>query len=443
MSPLTANPSTDETASERLLATGGANGALRNLLWATTAGAAFFGPLDISADGATMTVGLDPYVLMKLVTFGIATLLAAYGLVTSPDVRSICQSLPAMLILAILFLVTLAGPTAISGASIPTTLINIGFLCFVATALVGIGIEGMVTAALAGALLSTALAWLLFLFFPRYGVFPEQLAGGLIVERMGGVAHPNSFSRSVLLAALFLFYLFRVDRISLRMAVLLALPCLLAAWLAWSRTAIIAGGLAVFVLSFDRFRGRLGTSLMVGGVMAGMLIVTLLFAMGKEDHMIDLVLSKISKSGDAEEITSGTGRSEIWSYAIHLISERPIIGHGFNAAPIMMINHSQSTHNAVLHASLAGGIFAGALMVCILTWNLITAVRTNNVLIKAMTTFLIISCLMEETVLETFPGPCTMCWLICSLYPVLSHVGHSQSLANTMTPTEHATTSLA
>lgn len=412
----------DETTPRSVSEAGGAAGWLSWSLWATTAAASFIGPLDISADGATMTVGLDPYVLMKLVTFGVATLLAAYGLVTSHEVRALVQSIPALLILSILLLVGIAGPTAISGASIPTTLINIAFVCFVATALIGLGLDGMVTAALAGAMISTALAWALYLFMPRYGVFPELLAGGLVVERLGGVAHPNSVSRTVFLATLFIFYLFRVNRISLKTAILLAMPCILAAWLAWSRTAIIAGMLAVFVLAFDRFRGRLGTTFMVGVVTAGMMVVTGMFALGEEERMIDLVLSKIAKSGDAEEITSGTGRSEIWSFAIHLISERPIVGHGFNAAPIMMINHSQSTHNAVLHASLSGGVFAGGLMVCVLLWNLVTAIRTDNVLIKAMTIFLIISCLMEETVLETFPGPCTMCWLICSFYPVLAHV---------------------
>ncbi|MEM9645733.1 MAG: O-antigen ligase family protein [Planctomycetota bacterium] len=389
-------------------------------LLSTTVGlTAFFGPLDISADGAVMTVGLDPVVAMKLVVAGIALLLGVHGALTSPKVRDLLQSIPVMLVFGILILVAAAGPNAISGASVPSTLINAGYVLFVATALIRLGLVGLVPPLLAGLTCSAILAWTLYIFLPRYGVFPEQLADGLVIERLGGVAHPNSVSRSVLLGLVLAMYQFRAQKISFAQLVLFCTLFASAGWFAWSRTGMLAGLAATAVLWQDRLRGRWAVSTATAAAIVLLAGITMTFAAGKEDQLVDQVISKVSKSGDAEEIKSGTGRSEIWGFAFDLIRERPIFGHGFNAAPTLMVNHSQSTHNAILHASLSGGLIAGGLMLLLMAWNLFTSFADKNMLVRATATFLVISCLMEETVLETFPGPCTLLWLLCTTSPCL------------------------
>jgi len=422
------------------LETGIAEGGLRRVLWVATALTVFFGPLDISADGALMTVGLDPYVMMKLIVSGMATGLAVWGVLSCGRVRDVLQSVPAMLVLGILALVLLAAPTAVTGSSLPTTLINIAYVGFAATALAGLGVRGIATATLFGVAATTVGAWGLYLWLPRYGVFPEKLPGGVVIERLGGMGHPNAVSRSAMIGLLLCLYLYRVGKFDAKKTIAICVPLALAAYLAWSRTVLFSGVIAIGVLFIDRLTTRFGASVMVATGLAGLIGVAGLFAIGQEERLVEAVLSKITKSGDLEEITSGTGRSEIWSYAADLIRERPTIGHGFNAAPTLLINHSQATHNAVLHASLAGGVLAGVLMITLLIWNLATALLSSHRLISGLSTFLLLSCLMEDTILETFPGPCTLLWLACTFYPILSHSRNllPATLAQVTAPVEMA-----
>ena len=190
---------------------------------------------------------------------------------------------------------------------------------------------------------------------------------------------------------------------------------------------MLAGAFGVGILYLDQLRGRFGVSAVALLALLSILGVTFIYATGREDQLVGKVLEKLSKSGDAEEIMSGTGRSEIWAEATNLIMQRPIIGHGFNAAPILMLDYSQATHNAVLHASFAGGLIAGALMAGLLLWNLYLVFFAENLLIRAFSAFTILSCLTEDTVLEIFPGPCTIVWMVCVFYPALVNVHQSES----------------
>ncbi|WDQ19103.1 O-antigen ligase family protein [Rhodopirellula sp. P2] len=387
--------------------------------WCVVALSTFFGPLDIGSDATAMTVGLDIRVACKLIVAGAAFLVGAYGLLTSANVRQTLTTMPPLVVLAILMLVGLATPIAISGSSLPAALINFAYVVFLVVALFTIGLRGVVTAILVGVTATMALALFLFVFVPKYGSFPELLADGLVVNRMSGTAHPNAVGRAMVLGVIATLYMFRSGTLRLNVALPLTVCFALAAYLAWSRTALLAGAFGVSVLFLDHLRGRVGVSAIALIALLGVVGMTFVYATGREDQFVGKVLEKVSKSGDAEEITSGTGRSEIWAKAIGLIWERPIVGHGFNAAPILMLEYSQATHNAVLHASLAGGLIAGALMAGLLFWNVCLVFVGEHLLIRAFSAFTILSCMTEDTVLEIFPGPCTLVWMTCIFYPVL------------------------
>ena len=78
------------------------------------------------------------------------------------------------------------------------------------------------------------------------------------------------------------------------------------------------------------------------------------------------VLSVVTKTGDVTELTSATGRTEIWAEAIRLIGERPLTGYGLNSSPALMEDFSYHTHNLVLHATFSGGVVAGLLVMAAL-----------------------------------------------------------------------------
>ncbi|ELP31385.1 O-antigen ligase family protein [Rhodopirellula baltica] len=387
--------------------------------WCLVALSTFFGPLDISSDAETMTVGLDGQVACKLLIAGMAFVVGAYGVLTSASVRQTMTTLPPVMLLTILFLVLLATPIAISGASLAVAMINVAYVAFIIVALFTLGLRGMVTAILVGVTATMTLALFFYVFVPKYGLFPELLADGLVVNRMSGTAHPNAVGRAMVLGGLATLYLVRKGTLQLNVAIPLAACFALSAYLAWSRTALVAGAFGMCILFLDRLTSRLGVSAIALVALLGVVGVTSIYVTGQEDHFVGKILAKVSKSGDAEEITSGTGRSEIWAKGISLIANRPIIGHGFNAAPILMLEFSQATHNAVLHATLAGGVIAGALMACLLLWNVFLIFGCEHLLLRALSAFTVLSCMTEDTVLETFPGPCTIVWLMCIFYPVL------------------------
>ncbi|WP_430454814.1 O-antigen ligase family protein [Rhodopirellula europaea] len=395
--------------------------------WCLVALSTFFGPLDIGSDATAMTVGLDIRVACKLVVAGLAFLVGMYGLLTSSDVRQTLTTIPPVVLLTILMLVGLATPTAISSSSLPAVLINVAYVLFIVVALFSIRLRGVVTAVLVGVTATMGVALFLYFFVPKFGSFPELLADGLVVNRMSGTAHPNAVGRAMVLGLIATLYLRRSDVLRLKVTLLLTACFALGAYLAWSRTALLAGAFGVGILYLDQLRGRFGVSAVALLALLSILGVTFIYATGREDQLVGKVLEKLSKSGDAEEIMSGTGRSEIWAEATNLIMQRPIIGHGFNAAPILMLDYSQATHNAVLHASLAGGLIAGALMAGLLLWNLYLVFFAENLLIRAFSAFTILSCLTEDTVLEIFPGPCTIVWMVCVFYPALVNVHQSDS----------------
>lgn len=395
--------------------------------WCLVALSTFFGPLDIGSDATAMTVGLDIRVACKLVVAGLAFLVGMYGLLTSSDVRQTLTTIPPVVLLTILMLVGLATPIAISSSSLPAVLINVAYVLFIVVALFSIRLRGVVTAVLVGVTATMGVALFLYFFVPKFGSFPELLADGLVVNRMSGTAHPNAVGRAMVLGLIATLYLRRSDVLRLKVTLLLTACFALGAYLAWSRTALLAGAFGVGILYLDQLRGRFGVSAVALLALLSILGVTFIYATGREDQLVGKVLEKLSKSGDAEEIMSGTGRSEIWAEATNLIMQRPIIGHGFNAAPILMLDYSQATHNAVLHASLAGGLIAGALMAGLLLWNLYLVFFAENLLIRAFSAFTILSCLTEDTVLEIFPGPCTIVWMVCVFYPALVNVHQSDS----------------
>ncbi|TWU64971.1 O-Antigen ligase [Crateriforma conspicua] len=413
---------------------GGCRGWPRRLLWASTALAIFVGPVDIVADGGTMTVGLDPVVAVKLGTALIAMIWSAWGLATCRGVRELVLSMPALLLFGILFLVLLATPRAVSSASAATALINTTYVVFIATSLVGLGIRGTVSAMTVGMFVYTCCAWGLYLTMPRYGVFPEDLGGGLIVYRLGGMGHPNGVSRAICLGLILSVWLWKSGRIPTRWFALVAPVFAVAAYLAWSRTSLVATAIALLILWADQILRRRVVAAITVLAMVGITTLTVVWMAGYGESIAEIALSKLTKTGSTEELTTGTGRAEIWAYSIDLIRQRPWIGHGFNAGPTLLERFSQSTHNAVLHASLAGGVVAGGFMVVLLIVTLNLVLTGGHPLIRAVAFFVLISCLLEETVLETFPGPCTLTWLMCLFYPTYAwmqrHNREASDLAN-------------
>ena len=380
-----------------------------------------FGPMDLEVYPNLIRVGVDKVVGIKLAVAAMASLAGLWGFWRFGSVRRTAMTVPAVMIMVLLALTAIGGSSRITPAAIPTSIINALNVIFVITILTVSGLRVFSMAIIVGAMATALYGLYLFYLQPARGVFTEPIEHGQFVLRIGGLAHPNSIARSIALAILLTLYLYRTKEIHWSLFTLLMIPLGWNFLLAKSRTAIVAGTFAGILLYSDRLRSRVAIGAAVLGVILGLFGLFGLFALGKEGRLVDKFVGLVSKTGESEELTSGTGRDVIWSEAAKYIAQRPLTGWGLNSGPVLLEHNSQSTHNAIMNATLSGGIVAGLIMVGLQLWLLITSFQSRNLLVRGVSMFLFTSMLTEDTVLETFPGPCTMLWYMCLLYPVLRY----------------------
>jgi exopolysaccharide production protein ExoQ len=378
-----------------------------------------FGPLDLAVYPNKMTVGLDKIVMIKLLLVAGLAIASGWAFYKHSEVRRALLT-PAVLLLTLLLLLTVVGASSgLVRISPIVSCVNYISIVFVASAIMVLGFRVFAFAIACGVLITSIWGLTLFYFVPSNGVFTEPIANGEFLIRIGGLAHPNSVARSMILASILIAYLLRSGELDWKLG---APFLLLFGWniiLAKSRTAMIAGMIGTVILFIDWLRPKrvlvVGTLAMIIGVSA----LFFLFATSQEDRFVGKLIGLVAKSGEAEELTSGTGRTDIWAEASRHISMRPLLGYGLNVGPLLLIDHSQATHNSVMYATLAGGLFGGLLMIILQLWLIVIAFRSPMLVVRAIATFLFFSCLTEDTVLETFPGPATMLWYACYVIPAL------------------------
>ncbi len=375
------------------------------------------GPLDFSV--FAKRVGLDGVRMTKVLLCLLMLLVLPFGIWRFSEVRTAMRPLPTLMLGALLLLTVVGATSGLNSSAIPCTVFNGISFVFVAIALAVLRLRAFSFAILLGCLCSILYATYLFYAVPERGVFLEPISMTEFVPRLGGVGHPNSVARTAIIGLIITVYLLRTKELPWLLCVGLLMFFGWGTILTQSRTASIAGLVAVVLLFSDKLTIRATTATVTIGIVGLVTALFALFAMGLEDQLIDKVVGKISKSGNATELLTGTGRTEIWAESIRQIADRPLIGYGFNAGPVLLFNFAQSNHNAVLYAAMSGGVFAGLLMICLqmrVAWN---TVSSPNLLIRGISAYLCISCLIEDTIFENTPGPGTLMWFACLLVPVM------------------------
>lgn len=131
---------------------------------------------------------------------------------------------------------------------------------------------------------------------------------------------------------------------------------------------------------------------------------------------LDWLFSMLARSGDSSEITSGTGRTEIWKTTLRLIAEKPFLGWGYAssifvlpAQDIIPGYNVPHTHNAFLQVLFSGGIVGLVLFISVLLTKFIFAFRFRDPLNVSFLTFLLIDGMAEPI---AFYGPATTTTLV-------------------------------
>ncbi|MGE0697545.1 MAG: O-antigen ligase family protein [Hyphomicrobiaceae bacterium] len=138
-----------------------------------------------------------------------------------------------------------------------------------------------------------------------------------------------------------------------------------------NRMALVSifGSIAVWYLVSGNF-GRKLLFLVALGILAGVTLFT----------FSDEIFSLVSRTGDAEEITSATGRTRIWSVVSELVWHSPIIGQGYASAQHILSIHpdlfvaAAHCHNWYLEMFFSTGLVGLLLLFwCILTTIVLAA----------------------------------------------------------------------
>jgi exopolysaccharide production protein ExoQ len=180
-------------------------------------------------------------------------------------------------------------------------------------------------------------------------------------------------------------------------AIMIALVTLV---LTQSRTSLIAAGVGcgTFFLLKNRWHAALIPFLVFMGV-AAILVISL-------DSQI---LAIFARSGDADELLTGTGRSFIWDLSWGLIKRAPILGYGFNSTYSIFMDEAYllagdvglyifpHSHNLVLQLLLYGGVIALVLFVLPIVSIAAIAIKTRDPRIAAL-----LACYLSFTMTE--PG---------------------------------------
>lgn len=316
-----------------------------------------------------------------------------------PVIKAACRRLPtaALLLVCVWALLT----TAYSVTPFYTFAAGLSFL--------GVCITAFVFAAETDerrglAVITSALMLALALSLVLYVVTPSEVMtaheNGRSMRLRGVFGSPNNLgvasAQALLLTFLLCRQLGRMAALALALAgIALCGACL---YLAGSRTAIIsmAVGIAVVLLSRRPYLAMAALLLAVGG---GLLLVIV-------PDVREGVLSIVARSGSTTEVTTFTGRTQIWSYVYSLIQKAPILGYGFASTKAVIPAGfagaygwtTHSAHNMVLQAWVATGLIG----LCLLGTALLALVRDHFVrphpIRDGVTAFVLTQGLMESSI---------------------------------------------
>lgn len=379
---------------------------------------AFGNLVDVEADNDTVSIGGQAF--FKIMMLGVGGIYGGIGFLTDPRVRKLMLSFPMM------WLVILAGLlfVAVPGSKIPlesmaSSISVVCVLLMTVTALVQVGVRSVLNTLFAAMGMYVILSWVAFLVVPSIGVFQEPTVDGQTVARMGGLAHPNTLGQVSGLTLVMGLLLHKLDQqlTWLRAAVLVLAAGALVFSL--SRTSLLATIIAVAVVyRYHVFRRRNFFYALVLGVL-GLVALMAAAVVFDLEAAIQARIGMVSKSGDADELFSATGRTQIWAYALNLISERPLTGYGAATTKIHLAEYSLHAHNLVINIAFSTGVIGGLVALWMCLERAFGLLVRHHPIADALVAFILINGLFENVIFSILAGLPTIVWTVGLCLPQL------------------------
>ena len=372
-------------------------------------------------DHVKLAPGLE--MLARLSASGLGGILGIYGVVFIRKVREAMFTFPLVWILGIwgmCLLSTVASP--MKDVAFPHLVTFTSVVIFAPTAFAVLGTRTTVLVCLGSMIFTLALSWFLYLAMPEYGVMIEITdASGAGVERMGGTSHPNNLAGTSVLCIVCIIYLMIERKLSLNYCVAALALAFATLAMTGTRVAIVAG-LAAMLFVYRGFFFRRDVFPMAATAAVGILFCSMiLFAEDTDGMASRSIMRSVTRSGDVNEITSVTGRSEIWEYSIKKIGERPLFGWGLGLAKPLLESQQMllHTHNVVLHLALASGVLAGIFCAFMFLNQLYVSIKGDYKLAAMISIVILTNSMTEISIFAYIPGGPTLLWVFALGWPVL------------------------
>jgi O-antigen ligase len=288
-------------------------------------------------------------------------------------------------------------------------------LLFAPAVVVHLGEARTLNVLLNSLLFFVALNWALYFFVPSLGRSLFEMPDGEIIYRFGNDSQQLGLQTTWAIGFLLALTFSGMRRWFSTLIILV--PLVMTMPLTQSRTGMLA---AIAVVSYvcwfyASVRTRLA-AISCGGALALVLAVMLHLGGGLD---LDAVASKLSRSGDADEIQNLTGRTAVWEHASQEIMASPAVGCGYGCSRFVMDverkfgtfmpNHA---HNLYMNAALCMG-FPGALLLAAMFLHQAVRVFIRPSVIPGIAVVLVlVAGLTEYLLFGPMPRSHTVIWLI-------------------------------
>ena len=258
-----------------------------------------------------------------------------------------------------------------------------------------------------GAIIS-AIALLSFLSILLYFINPEMARfwvwenGKYVVgSRLEGLTtNPNAMGYTAAVSIIFSFFYIKLyyDK-SEKLILICTLINLIALLMSHSRTSAMGLIIVLVMVYFFTFSYKRLLTLFTLGFL---LILTMLII------DMDIIFSMLSRSGDASEITSVTGRTHIWATVIDLILQKPMFGWGYTAAGFILPTMSDeigypayTCHNMMLQLVFSLGFVGCFFFIIAMSIKLYFSFKYNDHLKIASFAFILLTGLTEASIFDS------------------------------------------
>ncbi len=325
----------------------------------------------------------------------------------------------------LLFFGVWCGATALVALDVKLAVATCGIrwatLLFVPAVALRLGKDRLLRAMMWGSLLYVGGQWLFYLSGSDLGVNVEPVPGHDAVYRLGADSQQLAFEAVGLLAIA--SALFARKRLSGKMLGLIAALALATLMGAKSRTAALAGAAATVPLALrDALRGN-RLLLLAGGGATAVCLAMLLWAVGLIEYRPEALAARVARTGNADEVTSITGRMDIWPFVWKLTLKSPLCGYGCGCASLAGYGFFDDddpplrhAHNEILNVVLCTGWVGAGLVLATFLQQLYLAWASPSGLPDYVALVAMIVGITEPILFTNLPTLLTILWLLALMW---------------------------